>query len=196
MVQNWSTLQCSKQNTEQCGYDHAPMTRGRMRAQFPLPHGPAPLGYLGGWVGGPKSQGGIGGAATRRVRARHFLGHFLIRSCNPRFLHCPFPVADMGNAPFHKFFVLFFSFLPILDVAYLNCHPRSPFSTIFTRFPSLFSPHHEDKVKQGGDVAFCDGSRKGTSRASHAGYSVWFAPGGQHNMELPLMTNRVLRVRS
>ena len=30
----------SKQNTEQCGYDHAPVTRGRMRAQFPLPHGP------------------------------------------------------------------------------------------------------------------------------------------------------------
>ena len=41
VVQNWSTLQCSKQNTEQCGYDHAPVTRGRMRAQFPLPHGPS-----------------------------------------------------------------------------------------------------------------------------------------------------------
>ena len=40
VVQNWCTLQCSKQNTEQCGYDHAPVTRGRMRAQFPLPHGP------------------------------------------------------------------------------------------------------------------------------------------------------------
>ena len=40
VVQNWSTLQCSKQNTEQCGYDHARVTRGRMRAQFPLPHGP------------------------------------------------------------------------------------------------------------------------------------------------------------
>ena len=40
VVQNWSTLQCSKQYTEQCGYDHAPVTRGRMRAQFPLPHGP------------------------------------------------------------------------------------------------------------------------------------------------------------
>ena len=40
VVQNWSTLQCSKQNTEQCGYDHAPVTRGRMRARFPLPHGP------------------------------------------------------------------------------------------------------------------------------------------------------------
>ena len=39
VVQNWSTLQCSKQNTEQCGYDHAPVTRGRMRAQYPLPHG-------------------------------------------------------------------------------------------------------------------------------------------------------------
>ena len=42
VVQNWSTLQCSKQNTEQCGYDHAPVTRGRMRAQFPLPHGQCP----------------------------------------------------------------------------------------------------------------------------------------------------------
>ena len=40
VVQNWSALQCSKKNTEQCGYDHAPVTRGRMRAQFPLPHGP------------------------------------------------------------------------------------------------------------------------------------------------------------
>ena len=40
VVQNWSAPQCSKQNTEQCGYDHAPVTRGRMRAQFPLPHGP------------------------------------------------------------------------------------------------------------------------------------------------------------
>ena len=39
VVQNWSTLQCSKQNTEQCGYDHAPVTRGHMRAQLPLPHG-------------------------------------------------------------------------------------------------------------------------------------------------------------
>ena len=42
VVQNWSALQCSKKNTEQCGYDHAPVTRGRMRAQFPLPHGPNP----------------------------------------------------------------------------------------------------------------------------------------------------------
>ena len=40
VVQNWSALQCSKKNTEQCGYDHAPVTRGRMRARFPLPHGP------------------------------------------------------------------------------------------------------------------------------------------------------------
>ena len=42
VVQNWSTLQCSKQNNAQCGYDNAPVTRGRMRAQFPLPHGPTP----------------------------------------------------------------------------------------------------------------------------------------------------------
>ena len=39
VIQKWSMLQCSKQNTEQCGYDHAPVTRGRMRAQYPLPHG-------------------------------------------------------------------------------------------------------------------------------------------------------------
>ena len=48
VVQNWSTLQCSKQNTEQCGYDHAPVTRGRMRAQFPLPRG---LGWRSSWSG-------------------------------------------------------------------------------------------------------------------------------------------------
>ena len=41
VVQNWSTLQCSKHDIEQCGYDHAPVTRGRMRTQFPLPHGPS-----------------------------------------------------------------------------------------------------------------------------------------------------------
>ena len=41
VVQNWSTLQCSKHDNEQCGYDHAPLTRGRMRTQFPLPHGPS-----------------------------------------------------------------------------------------------------------------------------------------------------------
>ena len=39
VVQNWSTLQCSKHDIEQCGYDHALVTRGRMRTQFPLPHG-------------------------------------------------------------------------------------------------------------------------------------------------------------
>ena len=42
VVQNWTTLQCSKHDIEQCGYDHAPVTRGRMRTQFPLPHGPFP----------------------------------------------------------------------------------------------------------------------------------------------------------
>ena len=40
VVQNWTTLQCSKHDIEQCGYDHAPVTRGRMRTQFLLPHGP------------------------------------------------------------------------------------------------------------------------------------------------------------
>ena len=65
VVQNWSTLQCSKQNTEQCGYDHAPVTRGRMRAQFPLPHGPTPPAELcGQWppmfLPPPPTMGGVG----------------------------------------------------------------------------------------------------------------------------------------
>ena len=47
VVQNWSTLQCSKHDIEQCGYDHAPVTRGRMRTQFPLPHGVAAPLLLG-----------------------------------------------------------------------------------------------------------------------------------------------------
>ena len=58
MVQNWSTLQCSKQNTEQCGYDHAPVTRGRMRTQFPLPHGP-PFGLNGDTILSPFEIGVI-----------------------------------------------------------------------------------------------------------------------------------------
>ena len=35
-------LRCSaaRKNIELCGDDHAPVTRGRMRAQYPLPHGP------------------------------------------------------------------------------------------------------------------------------------------------------------
>ena len=52
VVQNWSALQCSKNNTELCGDDHARVTRGRMRAQYPLPHGPLvvphPLSFPGG----------------------------------------------------------------------------------------------------------------------------------------------------
>ena len=51
VVQNWSTLQCSKHDIEQCGYDHAPVTRGRMRTQFPLPHGP-PRGLRPTSIGG------------------------------------------------------------------------------------------------------------------------------------------------
>ena len=53
VVQNWSTLQCSKHDIEQCGYDHAPVTRGRMRTQFPLPHGPPQemRFYVGGLAG-------------------------------------------------------------------------------------------------------------------------------------------------
>ena len=61
VVQNWSTLQCSKQNTEQCGYDHAPVTRGRMRAQFLLPHGPrcTQSRRRGGGIVGKNSSRGI-----------------------------------------------------------------------------------------------------------------------------------------
>ena len=29
-----------EKNTELCGDDRAPVTRGRMRTQYPLPHGP------------------------------------------------------------------------------------------------------------------------------------------------------------
>ena len=61
VVQNWSTLQCSMQDTEQCGYDHAPVTRGRMRAQYPLPHGP-PQG-----ASGQQLVGGLVGAHDRGV---------------------------------------------------------------------------------------------------------------------------------
>ena len=34
-------LRCSaaSKTLNNCGYDHAPVTRGRMRTQFPLPHG-------------------------------------------------------------------------------------------------------------------------------------------------------------
>ena len=46
VVQNWSTLQCSKYDIEQCGYDHAPVTREHMRTQFLLPHGPLPQWLL------------------------------------------------------------------------------------------------------------------------------------------------------
>ena len=39
-------MRCSaaRKNTELCGDDHAPVTRGRMRAQYPLPHGPFNMG--------------------------------------------------------------------------------------------------------------------------------------------------------
>ena len=56
VVQNWSTLQCSKHDIERCGYDHAPVTRGRMRTQFPLPHGP--VGGNRHDIGGEITSGG------------------------------------------------------------------------------------------------------------------------------------------
>ena len=47
-----------------------------------------------------------GGATARRVRPGHLFGPLLIQSRNPRFLHGPFPVGDMGNAPFHLLHIL------------------------------------------------------------------------------------------
>ena len=35
-----------RQNIELSGDDHAPVTRGRMRAQYPLPHGPCPTNTM------------------------------------------------------------------------------------------------------------------------------------------------------
>ena len=46
-----------------------------------------------------------GGVAACQARAGHLFGPHLIWRCNPHFLHGPCPVGDMGNAPFHKFFV-------------------------------------------------------------------------------------------
>ena len=85
------------------------------------------------------------GAAARRACVRHLFGPLLTRSRNLGFLCGPFPVEDMGNAPFHKFFVqypdFFFCFLCILDVAYLNCHPFLPvFNHIYPFSIPLFSP--------------------------------------------------------
>ena len=40
-----AAVQQARQNTELCGDDHAPVTRGRMRAQYALPHGLTP-----GWT--------------------------------------------------------------------------------------------------------------------------------------------------
>ena len=64
VVQNWSTLQCGKHDIEQCGYDHAPVTRGRMRTQFPLPHGPCASTALS------EHQGGLG-TAERPAASRN-----------------------------------------------------------------------------------------------------------------------------
>ena len=71
VVQNWSALQCSKQNTEQCGDDHAPVTRGRMRAQYLLPHGPQLERFMAPPVNGPpfgKEESWRGSLARGRGR--------------------------------------------------------------------------------------------------------------------------------
>ena len=44
----------------------------------------------------------------------------------------------------------------------------------------------QDKLSQGWDVAYCDGSRKSTLGLSYAGNSVWFGLGDVCNAELPV----------
>ena len=53
------------------------------------------------WRAGPCWHKGTRGSG----RAGYLFGPLLIQSRNPRFLHGPFPVGDMGNAPFHELFV-------------------------------------------------------------------------------------------
>ena len=66
----------------------------------------------------------------------------------------PFQLKIWGMPLFASFFfntrIFFSSFLCILDVAYLNFGTHFyPFSTIFTHFPSLFSPHYGEPEKVG-----------------------------------------------
>ena len=75
------------------------------------------------------------------MRAGHLFGPLLTLSRNLGFLCGLFPVEDMGNAPFHKFFVQYPDFLCILDAAYLNCRPFSPVFNHTCPFSiPLFSP--------------------------------------------------------
>ena len=78
------------------------------------------------------------------MRTGHLFGPLLTRSRNLGFVCGPLPVEDMGNAPFHIFWFdtrFFFTFLCILDVAYLNCHPILPVFNHIYLFPiTLFSP--------------------------------------------------------
>ena len=94
--------------------------------------------------GGVLSTHALGGAAARRARIGHLFEPLLTRSRNLGFLCGPFPVEDMGNAPFHKFFVQdpdFFSLLCIFNVAYSNCHPFLPvFNHIYPFSIPLFYP--------------------------------------------------------
>ena len=75
-------LRCSaaRQNTELCGDDHTHVTRGRMRAQYPLPHGratPPPPG--GGDLSFTISRGNISCSGLSSPFVTH------------AFLHC-FPI--------------------------------------------------------------------------------------------------------
>ena len=95
----------------------------------------------------------LGRAAACRARAWHLFGPLLTQRRNLGFLCGPFPVEGMGNAPFYKFFVqyphFFKSFLCILDVAYLNCHPFLPVFNRIYPFSILFSPHYGEPEKVG-----------------------------------------------
>ena len=45
-----------------------------------------------------------------RRAAGHLFGPLLIQSRNPRFLYGSFPLGDMGNVLFHKFFVQYWGY--------------------------------------------------------------------------------------
>ena len=69
-------------NTELCGYDHAPVTGGRMRAQYPLPHGPPPSplpppkGCITSWLTAERAapEGGAGRGLHKSRRPPSPLG--------------------------------------------------------------------------------------------------------------------------
>ena len=92
-----------------------------------------------------------------RQRAGHLFGPLLTRSRNLGLLCGPFPVEDMGNTPFDKFFVQYPDFF-LASYAFwmwhiLNCHPFLPvFNHIYPFSIPLFSPRWGTREGRG-DVA-------------------------------------------